>query len=50
MIRRLLNEDVDEVAEIWLDTNLKAHHFIAPQYWKENFKAVKEQLSQAEVM
>ena len=49
MIRRLLNRDVDEVAEIWLDTNLKAHHFIAPQYWKENFKAVKEQLSQAEV-
>lgn len=49
MIRRLLNRDVDEVAEIWLDTNLKAHHFIAPQYWKENFKAVKKQLSQAEV-
>lgn len=49
MIRKLQKEDVDEVAKIWLDTNLGAHHFIAPQYWKEHYKEVKKMLSQAEV-
>lgn len=49
MIKRMQKEDVDSVAKIWLDTNLETHHFIAPQYWKDNFEAVKEQLSRAEV-
>ena len=28
MIRKLLNGDIDRVADIWLKTNLKAHYFI----------------------
>ena len=28
MIRKLLNGDIDKVADIWLKTNLKAHYFI----------------------
>ena len=27
MIRKLLNGDIDRVADIWLKTNLKAHYF-----------------------
>ena len=27
MIRKLLNVDIDRVADIWLNTNLKAHYF-----------------------
>lgn len=49
MIRKLQNADIDRVAGIWLDANLKAHSFISPQYWKDNFEAVKEMLPQAEV-
>ena len=49
MIRVLQEADIDRVAEIWLDSNLKAHHFIPAQYWKSNFGLVKEMLSQAEV-
>lgn len=49
MIRELQEADIDRVAEIWLDSNLKAHHFIPEQYWKSNFGLVKEMLSQAEV-
>ena len=49
MIRVLQEADIDRVAEIWLDSNLKAHYFIPEQYWKSNFEAVKEMLSQAEV-
>lgn len=49
MIRRLQRTDISRVADIWLDTNLKAHYFISPQYWKSNFNLVKEMLSQSEV-
>jgi len=46
MIRKLLNGDIDRVADIWLKTNLKAHYFISNQYWKSNYELVKEMLSQ----
>lgn len=49
MIRRLQEIDINRVADIWLDTNLKAHNFISAQYWKDHFEAVKEMFSQAEV-
>lgn len=49
MIRKLQKSDIDRVAEIWLDTNLKAHDFISEQYWRSNFDMVKEALLQAEV-
>lgn len=49
MIRRLQKKDVNRVAELWLDTNLKAHDFIPAQYWRSNYDLVKEMLSQAEV-
>ena len=49
MIRELQRDDINKVADIWLDTNIKSHDFIPAQYWKSNFKSVKEALSQAEV-
>ena len=49
MIRKLEKADVSITVEIWLDTNIKAHHFIPLQYWTDNFKAVKGMLAQAEV-
>ena len=49
MIRKLLNRDIDRVADIWLKTNLKAHYFISNQYWKSNYELVKEMMSQYEV-
>ena len=45
MIRKLLNGDIDRVADIWLKTNLKAHYFISNQYWKSNYELVKEMIS-----
>ena len=38
MIRKLLSEDIDRVADIWLKTNLKAYYFISNQYWKDVYK------------
>ena len=49
MIRELRKADINKVADIWLDTNIKAHNFIPAEYWRSNFKSVKEALSQAEV-
>ena len=49
MIRPLQKADINSVAEIWLDTNRKAHAFIPASYWERNFASVKEMLPQAEV-
>lgn len=49
MIRKLQKADVNRVADIWLDTNIKAHSFVPAQYWKNNFETVKEMLLQAEI-
>ena len=49
MIRELQKADINKVADIWLDTNIKAHYFIPAQYWKSNFELVKELLLQATV-
>ena len=49
MIRKLRKADINNVADIWLDTNIKAHYFIPAQYWKRNFDLVKELLLQATV-
>ena len=49
MIRELREADINKVADIWLDTNIKAHYFISAQYWKSNFELVKELLLQATV-
>ena len=49
MIRKMRTEDETAVADIWLETNLQAHSFIAPQYWRDNFEAVKGMLREAEL-
>ena len=49
MIRELQEKDINRVAEIWLNTNLKAHNFISDQYWRSNFELVRDMLTQAEV-
>lgn len=49
MIRVLEEKDVDIVAKIWLETNIKAHDFIASSYWKEHYEMVKDMFLQAEV-
>lgn len=49
MIRVLEEKDFDIVAKIWLETNIKAHDFIASNYWKEHYEMVKDMFLQAEV-
>lgn len=49
VIRKLQEADIDRVAEIWLDTNIRAHFFIAASYWRDHFEAVKGLLLQTDV-
>lgn len=50
MIRKLNDDkDIAGVMEIWLETNISAHPFIAEDYWKSNFETVKSMLPQAEI-
>jgi len=49
MIRPLQAPDLARAAEIWLNTNLKAHDFIPAEYWQDHFDQVKQMLPLAEV-
>ena len=42
-------KDIEDVMQLWLYTNLKAHAFIPEYYWYENFNEVKSALSEAEI-
>ena len=40
MIRVVQKTDITKVADIWLDTNIKAHNFISAKYWESNYELV----------
>ncbi|MEG1827835.1 MAG: GNAT family N-acetyltransferase [Cellulosilyticaceae bacterium] len=49
MIREFRLADLDEVMNIWLSTNISAHHFIDESYWKNNFEFVKQVLPTSQI-
>lgn len=49
MIRELEERDVDAVMRIWLEGNVQAHDFVAPEYWRSHWEAVREALPRATV-
>ena len=49
MIRPLEIGDLDTVMQIWLEGNLQAHDFIAPEYWRQNYDFVRKILPQSTV-
>lgn len=48
-LRLLEAKDISIVAEIWLDSNIKAHSFIHADYWKSHFDSIKELFLQSEI-
>lgn len=42
MIEAKKEKDLDKIVDIWLHSNLKAHHFIPKKYWYENLEAMKK--------
>ncbi|WP_378956806.1 N-acetyltransferase [Pelosinus sp. sgz500959] len=43
MIDKFNKNELDEVMNIWLNTNIDAHDFIPKDYWIKNYNVVKEQ-------
>lgn len=39
-IRKLENCDIPTVVNLWYETSISAHDFIAPDYWKANMEAM----------
>ena len=48
MIRPFRESDLFAVMQLWLETNVQAHTFIAPCYWSGHYDPVKKLLPQAE--
>lgn len=49
MIKKLNINKLEEVMEIWLETNIDSHDFIEKKYWIQNYDLVKELLKEADV-
>lgn len=49
MIRDFKETDIEQIIKIWLNTNIKAHHFIDNSYWIDSYATVKKMLPQATV-
>lgn len=49
MIRKYKDEDLDIIMKIWQEENINAHRFIPGEYWKNNYKYVKELIPNAEI-
>lgn len=49
MIRKFKSSDFDIIMSVWLDENIKAHNFISPEYWQNNYYYVKSVLPNAEI-
>ena len=50
MIRDFQQKDLEPVMEIWLSSNLQAHAFVAPSYWRGCVPEVREMIPKAEVL
>ncbi len=49
MIRKFRTDDLEQVMELWLATNISAHDFISAKYWHANYALVKEMLPHANI-
>lgn len=49
LLRRLQNDDIERVMQIWLETNIQAHHYVDESYWKSQYDNVKQMISESEV-
>lgn len=48
-VREYNSKDLDNIMEIWVNTNIEAHNFIDEKYWRDNFDMVKEMMPSAEL-
>jgi len=42
MIREYRQADLDQILEIWLSASIKAHNFIAPEFWESKVNDMRD--------
>ncbi|MNJ52719.1 putative N-acetyltransferase YjaB [compost metagenome] len=50
MIKQFEPSKLDQVMNIWLDTNIEAHPFVPKEFWLNNYEGVKSALFDAEIL
>lgn len=50
LIRKFQEIDLEQVATLWLKTNISAHDFIPKSYWESVYNQVKMALPQADLV
>ena len=48
-IRKMNEYEIDDVMNIWLNSNIEAHWFIDKKYWIKNFEFVSSAIAEADV-
>lgn len=48
-IRAFNLNELDDIMEIWLNSNIDAHNFVDENYWKNNFETVKKIMPEANI-
>lgn len=49
MIRKFRNEDLEQIMQLWLQSNIQAHGFIEKTYWKSHYSEVRKMMPEAEI-
>lgn len=49
MIRKFEKKDINAIMRIWKNENIRTHNFISKEYWKNNYKYVKDILPDADI-
>lgn len=49
MIRKFRNEDLEQIMQLWLKSNIQAHDFIDKKYWKAHYTEVRKMMPEAEI-
>ena len=42
MIRKLKENDIDQVIKIWLEASIKSHNFVSKEYWESKTSDMRE--------
>ena len=48
-IKNIDQKKLDQIMEIWLQTNMISHSFVSADYWKEHYEGVKAEIPEAEI-
>ena len=49
LLRKMQNDDIEQVMQICLKTNIQTHHYIDESYWKIQYGSVRQMIPESEI-